>query len=567
MKLKFLSEYNSVKSFDDIDISNFSFFTGKNGSGKTHTLEAIKNGSVIVEGYSADEVLLLGYSDFVIDFQTRTNYQTKIDAWNRLSNINNSNDIIFQLKNHENIVRSCKEIIESVAKNLDRPVFELTESDLPKDQGHEIITGLSNYKKGLDVVLNQENYKNDDIAQSVYESVVMKSSKLLSSIEENEFLALFQKTAFGGRKIMSDLSNIFLEYKKNQDRNKLKIDGDSSNLSIENFEKKYGSPPWELIRKIFAGFNLNFDVNDPVKEKIDSFDGTFQIKFINTARDIEVPFVNLSSGEKILITMVNAVYSAIRKNNLPKLLLLDEIDGPLNPSIIEKFVEYIKSTFVDAGINVIIATHSPSTIAFAPSNSIYIIDNTQTPPIKIKSNEEAIDILSEGFVTLDRGIKLFDQISASKLSIISEGRNIALIKKALEFYEITNAEIISNIEDRSGSTQIKTLFDFFSKVPHDRKVIFVWDCDVNFSLAEENNTIPYIFSRNPSNKIATKGIENLFDEELFEGYKKTITMSDGSQTIEFDQTRKKDFENFIIDRNQKEDFKNFEQFIEKIKEI
>lgn len=50
MNLRFIKQHKSIKDFPAVSIPDFTVITGKNGSGKTHLLEAIKNGSVEVTG-------------------------------------------------------------------------------------------------------------------------------------------------------------------------------------------------------------------------------------------------------------------------------------------------------------------------------------------------------------------------------------------------------------------------------------------------------------------------------------------------------------------------------------
>ena len=84
---------------------------------------------------------------------------------------------------------------------------------------------------------------------------------------------------------------------------------------------------------------------------------------------------------------------------------------------------------------------------------------------------------------------------------------------------------------------------------------------MTYSLAATNNTYPHILNANPNNSIARSGIENMFPEELFDDFKKIITLSAGARKGEFDETRKKDFEAYVLKRNSKDDFKNFEPLI------
>ncbi len=97
--------------------------------------------------------------------------------------------------------------------------------------------------------------------------------------------------------------------------------------------------------------------------------------------------------------------------------------------------------------------------------------------IEKRSKEDALSILTEGYMVMERGIKLFDQISKKKLSVITEGNNTEYIKKAIELLAGECTDRVDVIDGAEGSTeinQLKTLFKFFKKVPHDNKVLFVW---------------------------------------------------------------------------------------------
>ena len=50
MKLTYSKSLLSIQNFPEIDIPSFAVITGVNGSGKTHLLRSIENGSIIAEG-------------------------------------------------------------------------------------------------------------------------------------------------------------------------------------------------------------------------------------------------------------------------------------------------------------------------------------------------------------------------------------------------------------------------------------------------------------------------------------------------------------------------------------
>lgn len=332
-------------------------------------------------------------------------------------------------------------------------------------------------------------------------------------------------------------------------------------VSEEDFIAAHGPKPWNLLNDILQTFDsLEYRINSP--EGSDCF-LTYQLKLVHIRNStLMIDFSSLSSGEKILMALVASIYKASTDNVFPDVLLLDEIDASLHPSMMKNMLEVIRNIFLAHSVRVILVTHSPTTIALAPEDSVYVMNKPGLKRIEKKTKQEALSILTEGFATLDEGIRLFDQVSINKISVISEGNNANLIKKAFELYNCSGVDVVSGFEGVSGKSQLKTLFEFFSRATHNGKVIFVWDCDVTYSLSKRNNTFPYTFAKNANNSIATSGIENMFPEALFANFKKTITLSTKVTKVEFDGDRKDDFSNFVLDRNNKDDFLTFKPFVD-----
>ena len=74
-------------------------------------------------------------------------------------------------------------------------------------------------------------------------------------------------------------------------------------------------------------------------------------------------------------------------------------------------------------------------------------------------------------------------------------------------------------------------------------------------------------NHNTANNIAKDGIENMFAENHLSTFATTISTSLGNKTLQFDKSRKRDFENFILGRNCKDDFINFAILTDRIKEL
>jgi len=82
-------------------------------------------------------------------------------------------------------------------------------------------------------------------------------------------------------------------------------------------------------------------------------------------------------------------------------------------------------------------------------------------------------------------------------------------KKAMEFFgnqNVNKIDIIKGVEGKSGKNQLKTIFDFFTLVNHDNKVVIVWDpeCAEYNNLNEKNNTFAFVLPLNPNHTITKK---------------------------------------------------------------
>jgi ABC-type methionine transport system ATPase subunit len=78
----------------------------------------------------------------------------------------------------------------------------------------------------------------------------------------------------------------------------------------------------------------------------------------------------------------------------PKVLLFDEIDAPLHPSMSRRLLQVITDVLVrQHGINVILATHSISTVALASEGSVFPI-RTGQPGVHPLTKAAALSILT-----------------------------------------------------------------------------------------------------------------------------------------------------------------------------
>jgi hypothetical protein len=72
-------------------------------------------------------------------------------------------------------------------------------------------------------------------------------------------------------------------------------------------------------------------------------------------------------------------------------------------------LEVIENIFLQHGVKVILVPHSPTTIALAPEESIFVMNHSELNRIEKKSKQIALTVLTQGFATIGQGLKLSNQ--------------------------------------------------------------------------------------------------------------------------------------------------------------
>jgi predicted ATPase len=558
MLLQFQSAHASIDQFSPVEIPDFTVLTGVNGSGKSHLLEAINLRRVAVQGLEGSHIVLFNYENFRLDNEPQfTGHQLSAEresAWQ------------FYEGNIKNNAASWK-------NQLGSSYAEITEKAKSEKRSFWSFGGdiVKPYVSQFKSFIKSDQFKGNHQAHGVY-SLAKKLPYSIDEIEREEFIDRYKPYVFKNDFLPMQLGRIFWDYyvkyqsnQVNQFQNE-QYGKNYPTLTEEEFVSQHGEKPWELANRILKSFDaLTYEFVSPEGQ---DFFGSYKLELRHTQKsDLKVEFDRLSSGERILMALVASIYKASSDSNFPDLLLLDEIDASLHPSMMKNMLNVINSIFLPEGMKVILVTHSPTTIALAPEDSIFVMNPSGMNRIEKRTQKDALSILTEGYATIEEGLKFFDEVARSNLTIITEGFNTSFIQKALSLNGIDGVEVLYGIEKASGSNQLKTLFEFFSKMEHKNRVLFVFDCDVSYSLSETGNTIPFFLDRNESNKIAPKGIENLFDQGLLSGFTKTTTLPDGNEIVQFHEGSKRLFEQFILNRNCSADFVNFQKLIDVVRGI
>ncbi len=571
MKIKFKEKYLSIDQFNDVELPDFTILTGVNGSGKSHLLQAIEQAKIEVEDIGKSDIVHFNYETFRLENEGRFNayqFTTEKDAaWNIFEQYVKNSSTSWKNELGEDYIKIVK-----LATDKYKNIWDLHKKDF-SDNNFAAYEKLLRYKQNFrNLFRDNNNLKNNQQAKALF-VLIKQLSYSIDEITRQDFNDLYKpfdfKNDFLPLQLGKVIWNYYVKFNQNQS-NELQNSKYRKNYPVlgkEDFIRKYGEKPWDVVNKILEAFDsLDYRINSP--EGTDPYDN-YQLKLAHTKREgLEVDFDALSSGERVLMALVASVYKTSTDKHFPSLLLLDEVDTSLHPSMMQNLLDVINDIFLSRGVKVILVTHSPTTIALASDDSIYVMNKEGRDRIVKTDKNKALSILTEGFATLDEGIKLFDQISRKKLTVITEGYNTGYIRKAINYFGLTikkDVEIISGIESRSGKEQLKVLFEFFIRAPHDDQVIFVWDPDMTAEMSGQNNTTPYVLGKNENNQKVTTGIENLFSESLFDDkFYVEKPKADGGYHKSLDKNK---FKTHILAIGTKNDFEQFKPLVEKLKEL
>lgn len=175
---------------------------------------------------------------------------------------------------------------------------------------------------------------------------------------------------------------------------------DATYLEDDDFRDRFGDPPWEVLNRTLDLIGLEYRFLGPSHDEL----------ALNYAARLErsdgvlVSTDVLSSGEQVLVTIARSLFTGAwhtESVHLPKLLLLDEPDASLHPSMAQNLLRVIQEIIVkEFGVKVIMTTHSPSTVALADEESLFIMDRSEPRLRPAASVDDALRTLTVGVPTL-----------------------------------------------------------------------------------------------------------------------------------------------------------------------
>lgn len=344
-------EHKSIKPTSEFKLPNFTKLTGINGSGKTHLLEALADLNKTTVNYEGERIKNIKYIPFnglnpnIIDHcRPETLVQLKKQAWNEL---------------------------KAVTRNERFNGYDET----------RILQRITNEKNKTFITQLKE-----------------ETGKGFRDFEESDFLRSYNIISPNQNDIFaSQFAIIFKNYQKKYEKNEVNLYRLSIGKTVteevyseEEFYVKYGKKPWEFINSLLEELSIPYEVNNP---ESDDTDAEFFLKLVNE-EEVEIDLKDLSTGEKVMMSLALAIYNTGNGMGKPELLILDEPDAPLHPSMSKKMIDVLSKKIVEENnIPVIITTHSPSTIIASKENAIYKLEKGVSSPQKI-TKDEAVELLS-----------------------------------------------------------------------------------------------------------------------------------------------------------------------------
>ncbi|WP_312789572.1 AAA family ATPase [Sphingobacterium sp.] len=241
---------------------------------------------------------------------------------------------------------------------------------------------------------------------------------------ENAFLNLHEIKQAEKQYQIQKKQNEYAGYEKNY------LNKAVYHLSEEEFLKHHGESPVDTLNRVLNEYDCNgyefkqTEIYYTFGQDVQSQD--ISVYLYNKKGKYTTTLDALSSGERTLLALSFTIYKLTRRKAVARLFLMDEIDSALHPSMSKRLLNVLYNLFhKEMGINMIISTHSPSTVAFAPPESTYIMRRDQSPRLIAASKDSALR-------ELNAGVPAFSIIYENRRQVFVESPNDAIFYEALE---------------------------------------------------------------------------------------------------------------------------------------
>ncbi|MEJ2871749.1 AAA family ATPase [Actinomycetospora sp. OC33-EN08] len=365
MQFEFVHRYKSIVSVPTSeDVGSFVVLTGVNGSGKSHLLSALEQGAITIVGASKPPhvgVRTFRLSELMADPPAQDTPKNHAERWANIATQ----------------IRSWAEQNPGLQPEQ-REAFVIQNLKQSRLVSEAALLELLDYRDGF-----LHEFEFDDIREA-----------LPLNFEELDPFKASLSTVFGTYYARREQHRQY-EYRNHR------YNDPTPFLNDEEFAAKYGPPPWELMNDTLERIGLHYEFREPagIPENV-----PYQPKLRDRGSGLEVPVEELSTGERTLLSVALALYtgqSDTAELRMPETLLLDEADASLHPEMIQSLLSVIDGVFVRRhSVNVIMTTHSPTTVALAPEQSLYLMQKYAVPRMVSVGRDRALASLTVGLPTL-----------------------------------------------------------------------------------------------------------------------------------------------------------------------
>lgn len=385
------------------NLPNFTVITGLNGSGKSKFLNNINNNEKANSEYN------IYYAKHIFSLEPSTLLETKLQRILSVINASGTNDYNIVGSLASNGVRVGESRANLISQQFDkfRQDYIKKNPSVKKFNTNSFLSLFGSlFSESLDHLLttNVENIKGYDINKNNSES------------DEKNYVQFLTTKGNKNTYVLHD----FIEFVNDEIESLDKIFKDDSLKNLFNKDQYYFSLQTNTS-------NLGRDIGRDIGTLL-----TIIRKYNKYTKNLE----ELSDGEKNIFIMF--FYLHMWKKDFEKLnankntfsniiLLLDEPDATLHPSVAKLFIQILQNIYCTKyNIKIIMVTHNLASISCVKNNSLFVMtkkqENEKTTFVLSQANKiSTLNIVAEPVVK--DLLTIFNNVDKNKFNILVEGKH------------------------------------------------------------------------------------------------------------------------------------------------